>query len=365
MKKKFKLIWFGPMVPQKYLKNWRSTSPAAVKWQKHLLNALVKNKVDIEMVYYRAESYWPKGKLFPSNEFLKNDFKYKSKQIKYINFPGFRNLSIRYSVNKILKKICYKNYEFQVIISYNAPSWMEILLRKEKIRSKFKCIYIVADTKIPKGADGYIFLSYYLFNKYKFINKLHLDGAIYPKKESKLKKISFNKTIFLYSGSFGKWAGLKLLLDSINLIKEEKFELWITGRGKDEFIKKASRKDHRIKYLGFLSENQIQKIYSRADVFINTRLPKMPENNFNFPSKLFDYLAWNKPIISTWTKSLSPEYKNLLDIVEDDPLSIARAIQKYTKKKSYFKKNKNLLRKKWYYEGKKLINFLNEVVLKN
>jgi hypothetical protein len=363
-KKNFKLIWIGPMIPQNYLLNWKSTSPAAIKWQMHLLNSLVKKKIDIQLLYYRPERYWPKGRFLPCKEYLKKNFTFKSTQIKYINFLGFRNFSIKYFLYKLLKKIG-ENKNPLIIISYNSPSWIENIFLDRKIRSRFKCVYLVADTKIPKGGDGYIFLSYYLFNLYRFKKKIHLDGSVYKKKRNNSKnKKNLQKIIFFYSGSFGKPAGLKLLISSINLIKEKNFELWITGHGNDEYIIRESKKDLRIKYLGFLSENQLQKIYKIVDVFINPRLTNMPENNFNFPSKIFDYLAWNKPIISTWTKSLSPQYKNILHLVKDDPQSIANVMQKYIKKKISFRSNKNFVLKSWEDQTSKLISFLNNEVLK-
>lgn len=364
-KKNFKLIWIGPMIPQNYLLNWKSTSPAAIKWQMHLLNSLVKKKIDIQLLYYRPERYWPKGRFLPCKEYLKTNFIFQSEQIKYINFLGFRNFSIKYFLYKLLKKIG-KNKNQLIIISYNSPSWIENIFLDKKIRDRFKCVYLVADTKIPKGGDGYIFLSYYLFNSHRFKKKIYLDGSVYKKIGNNFKnKKNSEKIIFFYSGSFGKPAGLKLLLNSINLIKEKNFELWITGHGNDEYITREAKKDLRIKYLGFLSENQLQRIYKIVDVFINPRLTNMPENNFNFPSKIFDYLAWKKPIISTWTKSLSPQYKNILDIVKDDPQSIANIMQKYIKKKISFRNNKSFLLKSWEDQASKLISFLNNEVLKN
>jgi glycosyltransferase involved in cell wall biosynthesis len=35
-----------------------------------------------------------------------------------------------------------------------------------------------------------------------------------------------------------------------------------------------------------------------------------------FPSKLLEYLPYGKPIVSTWTEGLSPEYRDLLLVPE-------------------------------------------------
>ena len=48
LKKKIKpkIFWVGPFVPSTYLKHWLAASPAAMKWQKHLFDALVNKNAD-------------------------------------------------------------------------------------------------------------------------------------------------------------------------------------------------------------------------------------------------------------------------------------------------------------------------------
>ena len=124
-------------------------------------------------------------------------------------------------------------------------------------------------------------------------------------------------------------------------------------------------KDKRIKFLGLLSETDLEHTYKNADIFINPRPVKTEGNDINFPSKLFDYLSWNKPIISTRTKSLSPEYNNILHFVKDNPVAIATAMKSYiTNKKRYIKKfDKFKKEKNWNNEAKRLIKFLQQLKL--
>ena len=374
LEKKFfkpKVLWIGPFIPSDNIKNWLAASPAAMKWQKHLFDALVEEHVDMSWLYYRPDSYWPKGRLFPSKINIPSKIVNYENQIHYLNTFGLRDFTLQKSLEKILnKKAKLNNFEPLIIVSYNGPKWMKKIFLNKNIRSKFFCMYIVADEEVPAGADGYIFLSYDSFKKYnKSLNKLHLDGAVYPshilqnvKKLNNKKK----KTIFFYSGSFFKNTGLEILLEAIDLLKERNFELWISGSGNDRFIKSAMKTDNRIKFLGLLSNNQLLNAYKKADIFLNPRPVNMKSNDISFPSKLFDYLRWNKPIISTCTKSLDPKYKEILDIVEDDPVSIALAIRSYLEGKKYSKKkNKEWIRNKnWNNEAKKLKEFLKKIVIK-
>jgi len=64
--------------------------------------------------------------------------------------------------------------------------------------------------------------------------------------------------------------------------------------------------------MGFVSETELIKIAKQTDIFVNPRPSHIPENAQNFPSKLLEYLAFGKPVVSTWTAGLSEEYKGLL-----------------------------------------------------
>ena len=338
-----------------------------MKWQKHLFESLVDERIDIEWLYYKPDSYWPKGRLLPSLVNIPSKIVSDQNQIHYLNTIGLRNLTLKKSLKKnLLKKTKDNNSQQLIIVSYNGPAWMKKIFSDPEIRSKFSCIYIVADEEVPPGADGYIFLSYNSFKKYnKDISKLHLDGAVYPSQIlQNVKKLNIkkDKIIFFYSGSFFEYTGLKILLEAVDLLKENNFELWISGSGDDSYIKSAMKTDNRIKFLGLLSVNQLQNAYKKANVFLNPRPVNMVSNDISFPSKLFDYLSWNKPIISTCTKSLDPKYREILDIVNDDPVSIALAMRSYLEGKKYFKeRNKKWIKKKsWNTEAKKLIEFLKK-----
>ena len=363
-----KFFWVGPMIPSAYLNTWTAASPAAMKWQKHLVDALVKEGADLEWLYYRPDPYWPKGRLLPWQKLLIPDIIYKNRQISYVNLPIYRNLSIKNSFRKILKDIIKsRDARPLIVISYNAPSWMEDIFSDHNIRSQFICTYLIADNVAPKGADGYAFLSYDSFQRYLFSNKkIHLDGAVYPKvKRPLLQKTTDpkRKTIFLYSGSLGKWGGVKILLDSMTLIKRNDFELWISGFGYSTDFKKSLLKDKRIKFLGLLSDDQLHDAYQAANVFLNPRPVNMPGNENNFPSKIFDYLAWKKPIISTLTKSLSPEYREILHITEDNPFAFSSAMSSYIgiEQEDMNKHEKWFKEKTWKKQAISLLSFLEKI----
>ena len=101
-----------------------------------------------------------------------------------------------------------------------------------------------------------------------------------------------------------------MVLDAIKFIKFKNFEVWFSGPGNGKIFELAAKKDSRIKYLGLVTDKKLTKLYQKADIFLNPRPINMYGNQFNFPSKLFDYLAWNKPIISTSFQNVFEKYSN-------------------------------------------------------
>lgn len=114
------------------------------------------------------------------------------------------------------------------------------------------------------------------------------------------KQVSENNKIFMYAGVLEKVTGLDLMLEAFTQQADESSELWISGKGSlEQEVVAASEKDSRIKYLGFLEYAEYLKCLERADVLVNPRNMNMEENRNNFPSKIMEYLATGKEILST------------------------------------------------------------------
>lgn len=353
---------------EREFKNWPAVSPAACKWQKNLLLGLHNKNIDFTLIYYRPDSYWPKGRVFPTFQRSYSKIPFKNIEINYLNLPFFKNLTKKLFLKKILNKFNSNENDSNAtfLITYNAPKWTSDVFSDKEIFRNFYRIYLLADEKKYNEAEGYIILSFDQFQKCKYKNKLHYDGSLYDY-QNKYQVInnSKKKTIFLYSGSFLRWAGVQTLLDAVKLIKSNNFQIWFSGYGNNDLIKNAAKHDKRIKYFGLLSEIRLKTIFKKADVFLNPRPVSILESAFNFPSKLFDYLSWQKPIISTFTKGLSPEYKKVLHISGDNPKEFAKNMSKYIDNNFKFKINKKFIKKKKLKnQTQRLIFFLTRLIKK-
>lgn len=105
---------------------------------------------------------------------------------------------------------------------------------------------------------------------------------------------------FMYSGLLNHVTGVNLLLDAMKQVERQDIRLWISGKGElEEAVKTAAEEDDRICYLGHLPYEEYIRKLQEADVLVNPRDMSLPENQNNFPSKIMDYLAAGKVIVST------------------------------------------------------------------
>lgn len=135
----------------------------------------------------------------------------------------------------------------------------------------------------------------------------------------------------MYSGLLNHVTGVDLLLEAMKQVKRRDIRLIISGRGElEKEIQAAAETDDRIRFLGYLAYDEYVRQLQDADILLNPRNMELPENRNNFPSKILDYLATGKPVISTrfagWEKfeeaiffcgSSAEELGNCMENAED------------------------------------------------
>jgi glycosyltransferase involved in cell wall biosynthesis len=89
--------------------------------------------------------------------------------------------------------------------------------------------------------------------------------------------------------------------------------LVLTGGGVDVAeLQSLAAKDERITLKGFMPDDAFAREVERADFLLNLRDPAWPGAPYSFPSKLFEYLIYGKPIISTRMAGIPDEYFGVL-----------------------------------------------------
>lgn len=136
------------------------------------------------------------------------------------------------------------------------------------------------------------------------------------------------KVIFMYSGLLNKVTGVDILLQAVREMKGRGFELWISGKGDlEQQVIDASNSDERICYLGHMEYDEYIETLKKADVLINPRNMDLPENQNNFPSKIMDYLATGKAILSSKFVGWEKFSENI--VFYDDTNSLRQEMGKY------------------------------------
>lgn len=154
-----------------------------------------------------------------------------------------------------------------------------------------------------------------------------------------------HEIIFMYSGLLSKVTGVDILLQVAGEMKEKNFRLWISGKGElEQQVCEAAEKDERICYLGHMEYGEYIQTLKNADVLINPRNMNLPENQNNFPSKIMDYLATGKTVISSKFVGWEKFSENIIFYDDVDMLKqeMEKCINGQYAKKDVYKKNRQM-----------------------
>jgi glycosyltransferase involved in cell wall biosynthesis len=374
------IIWVGSIYEEKHLNNNLATSPAANYWQINLLKSLSRNNEKIVLLSNHFQRIFPFGNLIPNGVgFWKKGFHIIS--YIYLNLPAIKTFTIflagRFKLVNYIKKHGPPSY----IITYNPT------IENCKIAYFFQKNYnitwidLCADAYDPgenwikyqnlaKKANGHIFLSYFAFKNSPFQNNFHFDGGIdiivnsfKPTNKSSLR-------IILYTGMLCEYGGLDFLINAFLAINDPSLRLYICGHGnKSEILEYAISNDKRIKFMGLVSEITLNDLHKEADIFINPRPIDINGGAMNFPSKILKYLSYGKPVISSNTLGLSPDYDDVLIYLEEYTINCLTQkiidVLSWTdiKKQDYFDKVINFIKNKknWDKNTEELKNWLRNL----
>ena len=204
-----------------------------------------------------------------------------------------------------------KNKKIENIWIYNITVSTILTTILLTLFSNKKIYYIVADyhnlnffiqklTKILLSlSNGCIILSTNVKTKLKCKVEM-LPGIIESNEINISKAIKTNNILF--SGSLGRTTGFELALKMAKQTKD--INLYVTGipYGYTSFefqnILKLFKSEN-IFYLGLLNYTDYKKVISKCSIALSLRDPNDIQHNFNFPSKILEYMSKGIVVIST------------------------------------------------------------------
>jgi glycosyltransferase involved in cell wall biosynthesis len=314
-----KILWIGHLVNETEVSEFRAISPAANNWQWRTI-VFLRGYASVNILSYIPYPLWPKGKFYSTlNVDVSNSLYIR--YVSYFNLPWLRELSLTYSLKKGISRFVSENEPIDTVITYNAlPRHVKI---GEYCQSKgIKWVSIIADDEAVGHPDLTVFLSYDYYRRYQG-KKLFFEGLVRNYVDCPI--VMDKPIVILYSGSISPWTGIMEFVKVFRTLDKYNIELHIYGKD-PHGLAKAMECSH-IKYKGFVNEEELIKAYRNAFAFVNPRPLNINMGDNNFPSKLLEYLAFGKPILSTKAKGIPPNYYEFLYLYEsNDLISIERVI---------------------------------------
>lgn len=315
-------------------------------FQSNLLQGFEQNDVDVKVLSVPPIGSFPKNckKLF----FKKEKWGKSNLQIPFINLPIIKWFIQEKKILKEIKKIIKENNDEDIRIVAYSP-YLPFLNAIKEIKKKYPFIksnMIVTDcvpgrgdmekymtksairkgnivVKLAKNVDTFALLTKYLADTLEIGNKPYVITECICNENQKIATAKEkSENIFLYAGSISKEFGANTLVEVFSRI--DNATLWICGKGNSEesinYVKDMAKKHSNIKYLGFVSREEVSDLTDKCDFLINPRTPTGTYTKYSFPSKTAEYMMSGKPTIMYKLEGVPDSYDNYLNyITATDP----------------------------------------------
>lgn len=197
-------------------------------------------------------------------------------------------------------------------------------------RSPFRTAEQRWQTHIIEASDGLVVLSGHTARDLRYRQPwIKIDGGVSDDWSTDMATVQVHPKTVLYAGTPAYVSGARLLLDAFARIEDPDMRLVFAGRGGlDAEVRAAATLDPRISVLGFIPRGEMQRALASATVLVNPRLSDAEENRHNFPSKILDYLASGRPVITTLAGDLDPAYSEVaIPLRDETPDALAVLLQ--------------------------------------
>lgn len=177
--------------------------------------------------------------------------------------------------------------------------------------------------------------------------------------------------VFMYSGSLTELKGIPLLLAGFERARGEHLRLWIAGGGPLQAqVEAAAARDPRIRFWGSLPHAEVTRVYGQVDVFVNPHSIRHTSARYLFPSKLLEYLAFGRPVITTAsTPEVQDEYGGVAQVMEgDDPAELGALMEGLgalspLERRELGERSRAFVaeRKTWTQQGRRMLDFIEGI----
>jgi glycosyltransferase involved in cell wall biosynthesis len=334
-----KIIWAGPVQPPAAMLASNAPHPATMRWQRTFLDGLREAGADVRWIGHSPHRTWPWGPLCVPATPVESlaGFDCQARDVSYLNIVRYRDASLRRAYRKaIATQIAVQRPD--VIVSYNTDPSMQGAA-DVAVAAGIPWAPIVLDFVDPRRdnwrmfkeatarAAGVAFVSDWAA-RHAPVAQLHLIKGAVSRRTPQASRPSPEVRTIVFSGSRTRATGIDRLLAALPVMRSRRVRLVMTGHGRNDFPRSNPPPPGiEVVDMGMLPEAELERIAEAATVLVNPRPVDSDDSCMNFPSKVLDYLSYERPIVSTRALGIGPEYDAVLVFAEtDSPASLAAAI---------------------------------------
>lgn len=332
-----RLVWLGACLKPDVILSRFAVSPAAQRWQRGLLAGLKQFVPDLHVVGHCPDRTWPYGQLWPGSTAELEDA-FRQTLVPYTNLRGLRSGSLARNYATALSQAHAGCSGRPVIVSYNADEHVRVAVDRA-FGGQVPWVPIILDhgligetwtggEPLLRGTAGAVYLSWWAHSRHTGSPSLHLDGGVTEASKG-FPILPTVKPSLLYTGALDQWGGITQLLDAFEKLRTPNATLVVTGWSQWPAIRKRLETTRGVDYRGRVDEATLLQLAEEAAVLVNPRPLKIPGNQMNFPSKLLEYLTYGRPVVTTMTPGVAPEYADFtIPAKSDSPDDLAAAIDR-------------------------------------
>ena len=332
-----RLVWLGASLKPDVILSRFAVSPAAQRWQRGLLTGLRRVVPNLHVVGHCPDRTWPYGQLWPGSTAELDDV-FRQTLVPYTNLRGLRSSSLARNYATALSQVAASGSGRLVVVSYNADEHVRVAVRRA-LGTQVPWVPVILDYSLVgnawtgtesllRGTAGAVYLSWWAHSRHAGSPSLHLDGGV----TEASKGFPIHPTVkprLLYTGALDQWGGITQLLDAFQRLRIPNATLVVTGWSQWSAIRKRLETTPGVEYRGRVDEATLLKLAEQASVLVNPRPANIPGNQMNFPSKLLEYLTYGRPVVTTMTPGVAPEYADFtIPAKSDTPDDLAAAIDR-------------------------------------
>lgn len=334
-----KILWTGPVQPPEAMLRSNAPHPATMRWQRTFLDGLREAGANVRWIGHSPHRTWPWGPLWvaatPGEQLA--GFDRQASDVSYLNVVRCRDASLRWAYRKaVARQIAEERPD--VVVSYNTDPSMQGAA-DAALAAGIPWAPIVLDFADPRldnwwkfkeataRAVGVAFVSDWAARHAPVTQRHVIKGAV-RRRTCPASSPSPEVRTIVFSGSRTRATGIDRLLAAIPLMRSRGVRLVMTGHGRNDFASvDPPPAGIEVIDMGMLPEAELERVAAAATVLVNPRPVDSDDSCMNFPSKVLDYLSYERPVVSTRAPGIGPEYDAVLVFAKSDsPTALAAAI---------------------------------------